>query len=135
MPDEQLLPHLAALLIAGARGGPLPRHAQPSPAGRSRHPSGRQAAASLLANQPHMPPATHMPATPAWTAAGFETTAHSISWTLYELARRPDLQQRAYDELAAAGLAGAGALSQSRRRHVSLQPFSGFLDEVKQLAE
>lgn len=39
----------------------------------------------------------------------FETTGHTIGWTLYEIAAHPEVQQRVAAELAAAGLLGPGA--------------------------
>lgn len=36
--------------------------------------------------------------------AGFESTAHSVAWALYEIARHPEVQQKLADELAGAGL-------------------------------
>lgn len=36
--------------------------------------------------------------------AGFESTAHSVAWALYEIARHPKVQQKLADELAGAGL-------------------------------
>ncbi|DBA72449.1 TPA: hypothetical protein ACH3X2_010475 [Trebouxia sp. C0005] len=40
-------------------------------------------------------------------AAGFETTAHAISWALFELAADPTLQVRVQEELREAGLAAS----------------------------
>ncbi|KAL4458668.1 hypothetical protein ABPG75_013533 [Micractinium tetrahymenae] len=44
-----------------------------------------------------------------YLVAGFETTAHSLAWTLYEVASSPAIQGRIEAELAAAGLLGPGA--------------------------
>ncbi|KAL4859226.1 Acyl-coenzyme A oxidase [Chlorella vulgaris] len=50
-----------------------------------------------------------MPNIAAYLIAGFETTAHSIAWALYEIASDPKVQQRVEAELAAAGLLGPAA--------------------------
>lgn len=40
----------------------------------------------------------------AFLVAGFESTAHSVSWALYEIARHPEVQQKLAAELEGAGL-------------------------------
>ncbi|PSC71095.1 cytochrome P450 [Micractinium conductrix] len=45
----------------------------------------------------------------AYLVAGFETTAHSIAWALYEIASHPEVQAKLGAELAARGLLGPGA--------------------------
>ena len=42
--------------------------------------------------------------------AGFETSGHTLSFALFELAANPEWQQRAYEELLQLGLAGPGML-------------------------
>lgn len=49
------------------------------------------------------PPAP-APQVAAFLVAGFETTAHSVSFALYEIARHPEVQQKLAAELAGAGL-------------------------------
>ena len=44
--------------------------------------------------------------------AGHETTANALTWGLWELARRPDLQRRVQAEVADVGELGVGALRQ-----------------------
>lgn len=46
------------------------------------------------------------PLLPPRSAPSFETTAHSIAWSLYELAANPEVQAKVAAELAAAGLLG-----------------------------
>lgn len=50
-----------------------------------------------------------LPQVAVYLVAGFETTAHSIAWALYDIAATPHVQARLEGELAAAGLLGPGA--------------------------
>ncbi|KAL4429336.1 hypothetical protein ABPG77_005110 [Micractinium sp. CCAP 211/92] len=44
-----------------------------------------------------------------YLVGGFETTSHTLAWTLYEVASNPSVQQRIEAELATAGLLGPTA--------------------------
>ncbi|PRW59761.1 cytochrome P450 [Chlorella sorokiniana] len=50
-----------------------------------------------------------LPQIALYVIAGFETTAHSIAWALYEIAANPAVQDKLEAELAAAGLLGPEA--------------------------
>lgn len=59
------------------------------------------------ASPPHQP--SEQPHTCPLDLCSFETTSHTLAWTLYEVASNPSVQQRIEAELATAGLLGPTA--------------------------
>ena len=106
-----------ALLDVSADVGRPPARRRPRPA-QDPH-TGRPLSEAELA-----------PQVAAFLVAGFESTANSVSWALYEIARHPEVQAKLAAELAGAGLAWRGDAAPGRPLQLSDLAALPYLDLV-----